>query len=112
MAYTISKKEPVSFGGLELMPEVNAEKRLRLEGLKITEDNLDEARALLASCFGEHQAEVSEFMAANMFMRDYLELQVFLLQGSKGLDAYRSRVEKMLDEKMHDAMKDLGAKNA
>lgn len=106
MALNFSKIEPVQFGDLKVDPEVNPEKRLRLQSLKITEDNLDEARELLSSCFGKHADTVSTFMKDNLFLRDYLELQVYLTQGASGLDSFRSRIEKALDDKMSEAMKD------
>lgn len=104
MALQFSKYEPVQFGDLKVMPEVNPEKRLRLQSLKITEDNLDEARELLANCFGNYKATIYAFMENNLFLRDYFELRTYLLEGERGLEAYRKQVDRMLDSKVDEVL--------
>ncbi len=107
MALSFSRYEPVGFGDLRVMPKVNPEKRLRLQTLKITEENLETVCELLASCFGEHATEIANFMKANMFLRDYLELRTYLLEGERGVEAYRAQVSRVMDTKIDEVLSKL-----
>lgn len=103
MALSLSKIEAVDFGGLRVVPRIDRTQMLRLRELKITDDNLEEAREVLADCFGAHKAEVKEFLANNPFLLDYSRLQVYLTQGQSGLDGFEKRMDKFMEENMRKA---------
>lgn len=106
MALSLSKIEAVDFGGLKLVPQIDRTQMLRLRELKITEDNLDEAREILADCFGTHKAEVKDFLEKNPFVLDYTRLQVYLTQGQNGLDGFEKRMDVFMEKQMKKAMED------
>lgn len=84
---------------------------LRLRELKITDNNLDEAREVLADCFGVHKAEVKEFLEQNPFVMDYSRLQVYLTQGQNGLDGFEKRMDAFMEEQMKKAANGTGETN-
>ncbi|MCM1218198.1 MAG: hypothetical protein NC548_27245 [Lachnospiraceae bacterium] len=104
MALTFKKIEAFNFGGLKVEPQMTQELDLRVRNLKITTDNLNEARKTLASCFGTNANEVEEFMAKNLFLLDLVKIQVYLTQGDSGLQAYEARMEKFLNKEVEKAM--------
>lgn len=104
MALTLSKIEAVKFGDFEVVPEFGQEQKLRVQNLRIKEDNLEEVRSTLSQCFGDKASEVKAFMEKNMFMMDYVRLQIYLTQGQSGLDSYEKRLDRFMDKEMDKAM--------
>lgn len=104
MAFNFRKFEAVGFGDLQAMPKMDAELNLRVSSLEITNDNLDEVRDTLASCFGEKAAEVKAFMKDNMFLMDFMRLQVYLTQGENGLKDFERRMDRVFDKQISEAM--------
>lgn len=100
MALSLSKIEAVDFGGLAVVPQIDRTQMLRLRELKITEDNLEDAREVLADCFGIHKAEVKEFLEKAPFVLDYTRLQIYLTQGQNGLDSFEKRMETFMNDQM------------
>ena len=105
MAFTFSKRKPVAFGDLVVNPTLTAELKLRLRQLNITGPNLDEARTLLSQCFGDKSEEVKEFIRDNFSDMDYARLQVYLLDGEKGVEDLERRMDAAVIDNMKEAMK-------
>lgn len=103
MALSLSKIEAVDFGGLRVVPQIDRTQMLRLRELKITEDNLEEAREVLADCFGAHKVEVKDFLEKAPFVLDYTRLQVYLTQGQSGLDSFEKRMDTFMNDQMKKA---------
>ena len=74
------------------------------KNLRIKEDNLEEVRSTLSQCFGDNASEVKAFMEKNMFMMDYVRLQIYLTQGQSGLDNYEKRLDRFMDKEMDKVM--------
>lgn len=103
MALTLAKIEAVKFGDFESVPKFGQEQKLRVQNLKISEDNLDEVRDTLSKCFGDDADKVKAFMEKNMFLLDYTRLQVYLTQGQSGLDNFERRMDRFMDKEMDKA---------
>lgn len=107
MALKLQKLEKIAFGDLEVAPQMTQEKRLRVANLKVTNQNLEEAREILSECFGAYADEVKKFMEKNLFVLDLTRIQVYLTQGQSGLDSFEKRIdtlmEKELEKKMEEA---------
>ncbi len=104
MALTLAKIEAVRFGDFEVVPKFSQEQMLRVKNLKITEDNLEEARDVISKCFGDDTEKVKIFMEKNLFLMDYTKLQVYLTQGQSGLDNFEKRMDRFMDKEMDKAM--------
>ena len=86
-----AKLNPVTIDGEQFTPSITIERRLRLA--KTTADNElgSETLDAIAECFGEKKDEIRAKL-------DYLtvdamcELQVYLLNGDKGVERYRNKV--------------------
>lgn len=111
MALSLSKIEAVDFGGKAFTPQIDRTQMLRLRELKVNDDNLEEAREVLADCFGVHKAEVKEFLEKNPFVLDYSRLQVYLTQGQSGLDNFEKRMDAFMEEQMKKAAEEAGETN-
>lgn len=103
MALKLQKIEKVEFGDLAVEPKMTQELRLRVSKLKISEANIDTAREILSSCFGEFAAEVKEFMEKNLFIMDLTRIQVYLTQGASGLEGFEKRMDDFMKEEMKKA---------
>lgn len=103
MALSLAKIEAVDFGGQAFVPQIDRTQRLRLKELKITENNLEEAREVLADCFGTHKAEVKDFLEKAPFVLDYSRLQIYLTQGQSGLDNFEKRMDTFMENQMKEA---------
>lgn len=100
MGLKLSNLEPVDFGSFSAMPQLGQEQRLRVQNLEIEEDNLDEAREMIAKCFGENEERVKEFLAKNPFRTDYIRLQIYLTQGQSGIDNFERRMDAIMSKEM------------
>lgn len=97
MKLQFDKVEEIGFGDLQVRPNVTPELRLRLEEIKFdTEADLQEAKEVLSSVFGEHKDEVRAFMDVNMVKFSLQQLQAYLIGGP-------ALVEKM-DQQMTNLM--------
>lgn len=104
MALTFNKLEPVRFGEIVAMPVLSQELKLRVQQLKPEADNMEETRNILSECFGEKSMAVKEFMRENFSNMDYIRLQVYLLNGDKGLEDIERRMDIVSTEEMRKAM--------
>lgn len=107
MAFNFSKIEAVRFGDFEVVPKMDREQKLRAQSVKVTEDNLEEVQDVLSACFGVDAARVKEFMKANLFLQDYIQLQIYLTQGQRGLDSYNKRLDIAMEKEMDRALEKL-----
>jgi hypothetical protein len=77
--------EPIDFKGRMCEPKIDAEKKLRLNGLKFkTEEDVREADSVLASCFEEDYAK--EFIREKLSTDDKIVLRAYLTGGETGLN--------------------------
>ena len=106
MALTFKGLEPVQFGDKLCTPEVNAEQRLRLG--KIEDVNSEKAKNILASCFPNDEAYVTEFIGEKMGTNDKQILQAYLLGGERAV----AQIEKTLDKFMDEAVTKAQAERA
>lgn len=105
MAFNLAKIEAVSFGGFEVMPQMDKEQKLRVRSLEIDQSDFTEAIDILSKCFGsENTAQVREFMEKNMFYLDFVRLQTYLSQGESGLASLNERMDKFMDKEMERKM--------
>lgn len=100
MALTFSSIEALKFGNITAVPQMNAEQRLRVRNLDMKEENVPEIIDTLAACFGDKSAEVKEFMTKNLFLMDFIQIQIYLTQGQTGLDALNARLDKFMDKRI------------
>lgn len=83
---TFDGLQPVGFGGRDCTPKINAEQRLRLQGLKLdTESDAREADKVLASCFPEDEGYVREFLGEQMAPFEKQQLRAYLIAGPGGI---------------------------
>lgn len=105
MAISFDKLEAVGFGDFEVMPQMDKEQQLRVKALEIKDNNLDEAIEVLSACFGaENTAKIKEFMQKNMFQMDMIKLRTYLTQGNEGVKSLQSRMDRIIDKKMDEAL--------
>ena len=89
-----NKLEAIDFGGMVLTPQIDIEKRLRLQQADLkTPDGIREAMTIIAECFGDKMDEVRAFMNENMSLVDIAQLQVYLVGGQKMLDTVNKKLE-------------------
>lgn len=113
MPLSFKKVKPVDFEDFTALPQVNTEIRLRLQNLKFqTEPQLEQAKDVLASAFGEEKARVRQFMDDNYMSPIGLqELQAYLLGGEQGLEQYRERVNMAMDKAVDKVMKEAASES-
>lgn len=104
MAFNFQKYEAVGFGDFQAMPKMDQEQELRVSTLEIKKENLEEVREVLSDCFGDKAAEVKAFMKDNMFLTDFLRLQVYLTQGASGLKDFERRMDQLFDKQISEAL--------
>lgn len=89
-----NKLEAIDFGGMVLTPQIDIEKRLRLQQADLkTPDGIRETMTIIAECFGDKMDEVRAFMNENMSLVDIAQLQVYLVGGQKMLDTVNKKLE-------------------
>lgn len=103
MALKINKLEieAVIFGDFKAVPHMTQEKKLRVGNIKLSLGRESEAMDVLASCFGDDEAEVRRFMEKNMNLTDLARLQAYLLGGDDAVAALEARM-KAVEEKQID----------
>lgn len=112
MAFKMSKREPVDFGGEVYMPKIDAELKMRIASLSFkTIDDLDEAYSVFGEAFPGHEKDVAKFLRENAGAYGLIELQTYLTQGDEGLDMLHSRVDKFVDKQVDAAISEMGAIN-
>lgn len=104
MAFMFSEIKPVQFGKIVAMPKITAELKLRLKQIKNIGSNYDEMRDILSQCFGEKSEQVKEFIRVNFSDLDYARLQVYLLDGDKGVEDFERRMDSVVISNMKQAM--------
>ena len=94
--------QPVSFGGRDCVPSIDAELRLRVQALKFDTD-ADEARAneILAKAFPKDEEYVKKFLEEQMTPFEKQQLQAYLFAGPGGF--------RMIDQSITNVIK--GAQN-
>lgn len=90
--------QPVSFGGRNCTPSIDAELRLRVQALKF-DTGADEAHAdeILAKAFPKDEEYVKKFLEKQMAPFEKQQLQAYLIAGPGGI--------RMLDRSIADAIK-------
>lgn len=106
MALKINKLEieAVIFGDFKAVPHMTREKKLRVSNLKLASGREDEIMDVLASCFGDDESAVRDFMEKNMNLTDLARLQTYLLGGDDAVAALDSRMEKIIDKQLDRAL--------
>lgn len=94
--------QPVTFGGRDCMPLLDAELRLRIRELKF-DTGANEARAneVLAQAFPKDEEYVKEFLANQMTPYEKQQLQAYLFAGPTAI--------RVMDKSIAEAIK--GATN-
>lgn len=111
MALNFNAIEAIGFGNLKVKPQMTKELELRVKNLKINEANREEAIEILSSCFGSYATEVKQFMQENMHEYDLIELSMYLAHGDRGLENFRSIMQKSMDKQMDQAVDKVGSEN-
>lgn len=104
MTLKFSGLQPVEFGDKAYKPILDADKRLRLSQIKFDTKNATErAEEVMASCFGDDEPIVLDFIRSEMTTQEKQLLQVYLLNGERGLEMYREAYNKVLEEQLAKA---------
>lgn len=103
MALKINKLEieAVIFGDFKAVPHMTREKKLRVSNIKLQSGREGDAMDVLASCFGDDESTVRDFMEKNMSLTDLARLQAYLLGGDDAVATLESRM-KAVEEKQID----------
>lgn len=105
MAFKISQIEPVEFGKKKCEPELDAERKLRLQRIQFgTGEQEKRADEALAACFPDDEAFVLEYLA-KCSTADKSRLATYLIGGEETVKA----VEEAYRQGIADRMK--GAQN-
>lgn len=92
--------EAVNFGGFKTVPHMTQEKKLRVSNIKLALGREGEAMDVLASCFGDDETTVRDFMEKNMNLTDLARLQAYLLGGDDAVAALESRMKTVEDKQI------------
>lgn len=105
MTLQFNGKQAVGFKDLKLIPEVNSERRLRLQGVGElnTENGLSETIEVMSDCFPSHKQQVKDFMTNDMDLDQLAELYMFLTGGNMSLDAARDALRENISRKLREA---------
>lgn len=99
MALKIAGIEPVELGDSKCIPKMDADKRLRLGALKFdTQEQINKAITVIASCFPNDEEFVKEFLEANADTTAMMLVALYLRGGQKALDIYEQSYEKLIAE--------------
>ena len=82
MPLTFNGIQPVKFGGRDCTPKLDVEIQLRLQNIKVFNEEADE---VLASAFPNDIEYVRNFLRNNMTILEKEELQIYLIGGETGL---------------------------
>ena len=105
MAFKNSQIEPVEFGDKKCAPELDAERKLRLQRIQFSTAELEKkADEIIASCFPDDEAFVLDYLA-KCPVTAKSRLATYLIGGEETVKA----IEKAYQENIAEAMK--GAKN-
>ena len=80
MALSFNGLQPVAFGGKDCTPRLDAETKLRLQGIKTYDQSANEA---LAAAFPDDEEYVKEFLTNSMTVFEKELLHAYLLGGEK-----------------------------
>lgn len=99
MALQFNGIEAIRFGDIVSTPKIDAETRLRLQGVKLnTKDAVNEAIEVLSSCFGADSVAIKQFMAEQMSEYELAKLQAYLLGGDSMLEVFEKQFNKNLEQ--------------
>lgn len=100
MALQLNKIESVKIGTVEALPQVDGELRLRIGGLKFgTTQEIEEAREVLASAFGDQKAEIlKELNDPKLPIFELQRLQAYLQGGDAAVAAYDNSFSRAVDK--------------
>lgn len=92
--------QPVTFGGRDCTPSLDAELRLRIRNLKF-DTGADEARAdeILAQAFPKDEEYVKEFLAKQMTSFEKQQLQTYLFAGANAIRVLDQTISKAIEGK-------------
>lgn len=94
MALKFDKIEPVEFGDLKVMPKMNTELKLRVQGIRTIDA---EALDILSQCFEDHNQEVRAFLD-QLNLIDIYKLQAYLLGGNSSVEVFMDRFEALMKQ--------------
>lgn len=101
MAFKVSQIEPVEFGDKKCEPELDAERKLRLQRIQFgTAEQEKKADEAIAACFPEDEAFVLEYLA-KCATPAKSRLATYLIGGEETVKA----VEKAYEQGIADRMK-------
>lgn len=101
MTLKFSGLQPVEFGDKAYKPILDADKRLRLSQINFkTKNDIEKAERVMASCFGENEATVLDFLQSEMTTPEKQLLGIYLQQGEQGLKMYQDAYSKALDAQL------------
>lgn len=96
---------PVTFGGRDCKPKMDAEMRLRVQNLKMT--NVEKVADVFAECFPDDEDYVRDFVKEQMSSFEHRELQLYLTQGAQAAkeirDAIRDSIKESMSKKVNEA---------
>lgn len=99
MALKIAGIEPVELGDRKCIPKMDADKRLRLGALKFdTQEQINKAITVIASCFPNDEEFVEEFLEANADTTAIMLVSLYLRGGQKALDVFEQSYDKLIAE--------------
>ena len=97
--------EPIDFKGHMCEPQIDAEKKLRLQEISYeTEEKARKADEILASCFVEDFAK--EFIKNKLSNDDKIVLKTYLLGGETALNRLSKATDGAIEQYITRALKD------
>lgn len=96
--------QPVTFGGQDCTPKLDAEIRLRLNKLEFgTEAQTEQADKILSDCFPDDKDYVLDFLKSQMSPYEKRELQAYLIGGPSMVRLIRDKIDNITKEAMEEA---------
>ena len=94
MALSIDGLEPVSIGGKNCVPKIDAEMKLRLSQIKNYDESADET---LAMAFPDSEKYVHDFIKDKMTVLDKQILHAYLIGGDTMVAALMDKIKGVID---------------
>lgn len=89
LSFNTVKLEAVTIDGMEYLPEITVERRLRLGKISAEREMSSEVLDLIAECFGSNKDAVRRKLDDFSIMAIY-ELMMYLMGGDEGLETLRA----------------------
>lgn len=101
--------EPIDFKGHLCEPKIDAEKKLRLSTIKFeTEEQIQHADDVLASCFEEEYAKT--FIREKLSVEDKIVLRTYLQGGETGLNRLSKATDGAIEKYLTRALEGIDGK--